>query len=90
MIDTKEGSEAGINGGLLKRRGPAAANEQPVNAFICTVSVSSVDSCFQKAIKLGESGAVPKMAIPGVGWLACRKDPDGNIFGIRQPDPSAK
>lgn len=77
MIDTSDESEVGINGGLLKRHGPAATDGQPVNAFICTVSVSSVDSYFQKAIKLGGSGAVPKMAIPGVGWLACCKDPDG-------------
>lgn len=26
----------------------------------------------------------------GVGWLADLKDPDGNIFGALQRDPSAK
>jgi predicted enzyme related to lactoylglutathione lyase len=29
------------------------------------------------------------MPIPGVGWLAYIKDPDGNIIGLMQPDPKA-
>jgi uncharacterized protein len=33
---------------------------------------------------------VPKMPIPGVGWLAYIKDTEGNILGMMQPDPSAK
>jgi hypothetical protein len=33
--------------------------------------------------------AVPKMPVPGVGWLAYAKDPDGNIFGMMQTDASA-
>jgi len=33
---------------------------------------------------------VPKMPIPGVGWLAYAKDTEGNIFGIMQPDANAK
>jgi predicted enzyme related to lactoylglutathione lyase len=32
---------------------------------------------------------LPKMAVPGVGWLAYEKDPDGNICGIMQADPGA-
>jgi predicted enzyme related to lactoylglutathione lyase len=33
--------------------------------------------------------ALPKMPVPGVGWLAYIKDLDGNILGIHQPDPNA-
>jgi predicted enzyme related to lactoylglutathione lyase len=29
------------------------------------------------------------MPVPGVGWLAYAKDPDGNIFGMMQNDASA-
>ena len=43
-----------------------------------------------KATSLGAVIAVPKMPIPGVGWLAYAKDPEGNIFGMMQPDPAAK
>ena len=30
--------------------------------------------------------ALPKMAVPGVGWLAYFIDPEGNTFGIMQTD----
>ena len=29
--------------------------------------------------------ALDKMDVPGVGWLAYCKDPEGNIFGMLQP-----
>ena len=34
--------------------------------------------------------ALPKMAVPGVGWLAYVKDTEGNILGMMQRDPNAK
>jgi predicted enzyme related to lactoylglutathione lyase len=90
FIDTAHGEEPGINGGLLRRRGPKAASGQPVNAYVCTVNVASVDAFFAKALKLGGVEALAKMAIPGVGWMAYAKDPDGNIFGLHQADAGAK
>jgi predicted enzyme related to lactoylglutathione lyase len=33
--------------------------------------------------------AVPKMPVPGIGWLAYVRDPDGNIFGMMQADANA-
>jgi predicted enzyme related to lactoylglutathione lyase len=33
--------------------------------------------------------ALPKMPVPGVGWLAYCKDIDGHVFGVLQPDASA-
>lgn len=90
LIDTAHGDEPGINGGLLKRRGPRPVEGQAVNAFVCTVNVPSVDAYFARAQTLGGSVALPKMAIPGVGWVAYVKDPDGNIFGLHQADPAAK
>jgi len=33
----------------------------------------------------GGTVATEKMDVPGVGVLAYRKDPDGNIFGVLQP-----
>jgi predicted enzyme related to lactoylglutathione lyase len=27
---------------------------------------------------------------PNVGWLAYLKDTEGNVFGVMQPDPTAK
>ena len=34
--------------------------------------------------------ALPKMAVPTVGWLAYCKDTEGNIFGMIQMDAEAK
>jgi len=90
LIDTAEGNEPGINGGIVKRVGPKPADGQAVNAFVCTATVPNVDAYFARAQKLGGTVALPKQAINGVGWVAYVKDPDGNIFGIHQPDPSAR
>ena len=35
--------------------------------------------------KAGGTVALEKMEVPGVGLLAYRKDPEGNIFGVLQP-----
>ena len=90
LVETGAEGDPGINGGLVPRRGPAPAQGQAVNAFVCTVEVLSVDDFFARALDLGGSAAVPKMPIPGVGWLAYVKDPDGNIVGLMQTDPAAK
>ena len=40
--------------------------------------------------RAGGTIALPKMPIPGMGWLAYCKDTEGNIFGMMQSDPNAK
>jgi predicted enzyme related to lactoylglutathione lyase len=89
LVTTGPAGEAGINGGLMFRRGPAPVDGQAVNAFVCTIEVASVDESAAKAVAHGGTQVVPKMPIKGVGWLAYCKDPDGNIFGITQNDPTA-
>ena len=42
-----------------------------------------------KGLTLGASVALPKMPIPGMGWLAYLKDTEGNVFGMMQMDPKA-
>lgn len=81
----------GINGGLVKRVGGEPLEQQPVNAFACTVGpVDNVDATVHRAVSLGGAIALPKMPIPGIGWLAYVKDTEGNILGIMQNDPAAK
>ena len=87
-VDTGDG--LGINGGLVRRMGPAPSEGQAVNAFVCTVDVPNVDDSFAKATSTGGTVALPKMAIPGIGWLAYVKDTEGNILGLMQRDPNAK
>jgi uncharacterized protein len=88
LIDSGTGD--GINGGIVQRRGPAPATDNPVGAFVCSMGISSVDEFVARATKAGGTVALPKMTIPGVGYQAYMKDPDGNIFGLHHADRSAK
>jgi predicted enzyme related to lactoylglutathione lyase len=89
MVSTGPESEPGIGGGILVRRGPAPAEGQPVNAYVCTIGVASVDGGVAKAVASGATVALPKMAIKGVGWIAYCKDTEGNIFGMMEDDKTA-
>ena len=82
--------EPGINGGLMKRMGESPKEGQPVNAFVCTVQVDSIDETIQKIEAEGGTCALPKMALPGMAWQAYYKDLEGNMFGIHQADPNAQ
>jgi len=88
LITTGKDSEPGINGGLFKRQ--VDIDGQAVIAYVCTVDVPSYDEYEKKVTKYGGTIVVPKMPIPGVGWLAYAKDTEGNIFGLHQNDPNAK
>ena len=89
LIVTGPADEPGIDGGLVKRPVTGPADSQALNAFPCTVQVGSLDATLAKAGELGAVIALPKMPVPGVGWLAYIKDPDGNILGMHEPDPAA-
>lgn len=83
MVVTGPESTPGINGGLMKRQNPG----QPVAN---SIQVEDLDQCLIEITQAGGTVVVPKMPIPSVGWLAYFKDPDGNIHGIYQDDPSAQ
>jgi predicted enzyme related to lactoylglutathione lyase len=88
LIKTGPDDQPGINGGLIRRRG--AIDSTAVIGYVCTINVQSVDAIAEAISRHGGSIALPKMAIPGVGWLAYAKDTEGNIFGVMQSDPAAK
>lgn len=89
-VTTVPEGQPGINGGLLKRRGAAPQEGQPVNAFVCTIEVPDLDGYLERALQNGGSIALPKMAVPGMAWVAYAKDTEGNIFGLLQLDSSAR
>ena len=86
-----EGEDAafGIDGGLVHRRGAAPAHDQSVSSFVVTVEVQDCAGYVERAVGAGGSVAVPLGAVPGVGWVAYVKDPDGNLLGLMQVDPAA-
>jgi predicted enzyme related to lactoylglutathione lyase len=83
LVATGEG--AGIDGGLLPRRGPPPAEGAPVNGWVVTVQVDDVDAYVAKAQRAGARVASPKTAIGDMGWVAYVKDTEGNILGMFQP-----
>ena len=82
VISTGHAGEPGIDGGLMPRRDP---NQPCVN----TVGIVNIDESLKTVEGNGGSCVVPKMAVPGVGWLAYCKDTEGHIFGMMQMDPAA-
>ena len=83
--DTDGSQWNGINGGITPRRGEDPKGGEPVNAYVCTIEVENIDNTLEKIEKAGGTIATDKMEVPGVGLLAYRKDPEGNIFGVLQP-----
>jgi predicted enzyme related to lactoylglutathione lyase len=87
IINTGEGT--GIDGGLVERRGPRPEDGAPVHGYVVTIDVDIIDDTTAAIAQHGGSVALPKMPIPGVGWLAYFKDTEGNIFGVMQSDETA-
>jgi predicted enzyme related to lactoylglutathione lyase len=83
LVTTGPDNQPGINGGIMKREDPQASTYN-------TVDVPSVDEFTKKITQNGGKIVVPKMAVPGVGWVAYCADTEGNVFGIMEEDPTAK
>lgn len=62
------------------------ASESTIN----TIDVPSVDEYIKKITEVGGEVVMPKTAVPGVGYMAYCKDPQGNTFGMMQEDSTAK
>jgi predicted enzyme related to lactoylglutathione lyase len=88
LIRTGPEGTRGIDGGLIRRQG--TIDGTAVIAYVCTIEVDALDAAMEGVQAAGGSIALPKMAIPGVGWLAYAKDTEGNIFGMMQGDPKAR
>jgi predicted enzyme related to lactoylglutathione lyase len=72
----------GVNGGMYKRMKPG---QSPINY----ISVEDVDTYAAKLVEAGGEIVVPKMPVPGHGWMVHFKDPEDNILALWQSDPSA-
>ena len=91
MVETGSREEAGgINGGLVRRMGPAPVADAPVHGYVCTLTVENYDEIEKKILAGGGIVALPKMALTGMAWQGYYKDTEGNLFGIHQPDTNAK
>lgn len=89
-ITTGPEDQPGINGGLLQRPAPTPGPGQGTNAYVCTMQVDDYDATEQRILDAGGQVALPKMALTGMAWQGYYLDPEGNTFGIHQPDPEAR
>lgn len=89
LIMTGDPNTPGIDGGLMRRQGPAPPRGSAVNAFVCTMSVEDLDATTALVIANGGDIALPKMPVPGIGWIGYFHDLDGNLIGAMQLDPQA-
>lgn len=78
VVQTTEEGGQGINGGLMRRNDPG----QPM---VNTIMVPNLDDYIGRVEGAGGAIVVPKMEVPGVGWICYFKDPEANIFGMWQP-----
>ncbi len=72
---------SGVNGGLYPRT-PEMPNATPVNY----ISVENIDEYITKVTTAGGKILVPKQQVPTVGSIAIASDPEGNAFGLIQPE----
>jgi len=80
----------GMRGGLLQRPAPVPPPGQGTNAFVCSIEVASFDATAKVVLNNGGTVALEKFAVPGVCWQGYFIDPQGNVFGLFQPDPNAR
>lgn len=80
MIKTGDGP--GIDGGLGRRHKPG---EPPANV----IDVPSLADATTAILTAGGTEVVPKMGIPGVGWVTYFADTEQNVFGVIQFDAAA-
>ena len=82
MDDDGQPAAAGaINGGMMAREGQ-------ITAPVITVDVPDIDATLKSVEALGGSVVMPKNEIPGMGFTAYFKDPEGNVMGLWENLPA--
>jgi uncharacterized protein len=84
LVSTGPETEPGIHGGIARKEG------RPASGVLVTIAVNSVDEALQQVIRSGGTVVVPKTVIPGVGYQAHFRDPEGYVVGLLENDPDAR
>jgi len=82
LIMTGEEDKLGIDGGLARREDPTTGVEN-------TIDVKNLDASLANVKASGGEVIRPRMAVPGIGWMAYIKDTEGNVFGLMENDSEA-
>ncbi len=71
----------GVNGGMF----PRLPEQKGLNA-VNYITVENIDEYIEKVANLGGKVLMPKQHVPTVGYIALAMDPEGNQFGLLQPE----
>ena len=74
--------EPGADGALVHR-------EEVHQSPVLIAGVADIDDVLSRVQKSGGDVVVGKQPIPGMGWAAYARDPEGNTIGFFQSDPQA-
>ncbi len=88
VIDTGEGSP-GINGGMMRRKGPPPADGQAMNGFVNIIEVADIDEHIKRIAAAGGTMVIQRQTVEGMGYSAYFRDTEGNIVGIFQALPAS-
>ena len=82
-IETGPTDDKVVNGGMMHRpiEGP--------KSWVHYVQVEALDESIERVKSLGGKLIRAKTAVPKTAWYAVVADPEGNIFAMWQPDPTA-
>lgn len=82
LVMTGPEDQPGIDGGLARREDPSVGVENIIDVQDLSSSLEAVPAQGGKVIR-------PRVAVPGVGWIAYITDTEGNVFGLMERDPNA-
>jgi predicted enzyme related to lactoylglutathione lyase len=82
LVRAGDPDEPGANGALIAR---GDLHQTP----ILVVGVEDIDEILRRVEQATGEIVQGKLPVPGVGWSAYVRDPEGNTVGIFQSDPSA-
>jgi predicted enzyme related to lactoylglutathione lyase len=74
--------EPGADGALVSR-------EELHQSPVVIAGVADIDDALSRVQKCGGQTIQGKLPIPGMGWSAYIRDPEGNTIGFFQPDMNA-
>ena len=83
LVNTGDPNSPGINGGIFKPK-------ELFTGTVNTVEVTNLEEFLEKVKENRGQVVTGKITIPGIGYVAYCKDVEGTIFGLIQPDQSAK
>ncbi|MFA9431300.1 VOC family protein [Egicoccus sp. AB-alg2] len=82
LATTGEETEPGIDGALTGR-------SELASAPIVVIGVEDLDATVGDAVGHGAEQVQEKLPVPGMGWTAYLRDPEGNVVALWQSDEDA-